>query len=421
MDPTQDKNNRRRRRKKKKIDEESIDSVSTISKIVEAGDDLKQISEENIANQTSKNENPIENAVSEKTKKRKKKTRNIPENSEADKKEENIVDENESGQQKPKTRRRKKKSNDSVSSSEEDGREKQPRYKKKEKRRATDSQTLLKEDFYSDPQLATTLQGLEDDLYSINGDGETPTLSPYPLLPTIPSSQPVAKIYLEKQGGFSKASVAAAPSAQSLSSERSSTLIQRSPLELGMMTQKMFRSFCIFCHGLLAGLAAWQVFTIYILHDDDLEFIALYSPLSQPLQIIFYLLVTICTVSVCDRYDIAQFSLTHLQKLVTFRSGGVAILIYWATLLLTLVATKVEDKLSLYQHNSSLFESMDSDDLSYQLESWKILSLVRSLAVVIGWLVISLRPSTDLLQKNLKKMNSSEKLKNSRIETVRMP
>merc|ERR1711915_381124 len=113
MDPTQDKNNRRRRRKKKKIDEESIDSVSTTSKIVEAGDDLKQISEENIANQTSRNENPIENAVSEKTKKRKKKTRNIPENSEADKKEENIVDENESGQQKPKTRRRKKKSNDS--------------------------------------------------------------------------------------------------------------------------------------------------------------------------------------------------------------------------------------------------------------------------------------------------------------------
>jgi hypothetical protein len=72
------------------------------------------------------------------------------------------------------------------------------------------------------------------------------------------------------------------------------------------------------------------------------------------------------------RYDIAEFSLTHLQKLVTLQSGGVAILIYWATLLLTLVATKVEDKLSLYQYNSTLFNSMEEEDLSYQLETWKV-------------------------------------------------
>ena len=72
------------------------------------------------------------------------------------------------------------------------------------------------------------------------------------------------------------------------------------------------------------------------------------------------------------RYDIAEFSLTHLQKLVTLQSGGVAILIYWATLLLTLVATKVEDKLSLYQYNSTIFDSMEKEDLSYQLETWKV-------------------------------------------------
>ena len=49
-----------------------------------------------------------------------------------------------------------------------------------------------------------------------------------------------------------------------------------------------------------------------------------------------------------------------------------AILIYWATLLLTLVATKVEDKLSLYQYNSTIFDSMEEEDLSYQLETWKV-------------------------------------------------
>ena len=139
-------------------------------------------------------------------------------------------------------------------------------------------------------------------MYSINGDGDMAALSPYPLLPTIPSSQPVAKIYLEKQGGFSKTSVAAVPAAPTLTSGNVSPRPHQTPLELGLMTQKVFRSFCIFCHGLLAGLASWHVFTIYVLHKDDLEFVSLYSPLSQPLQIVFYLLTTICTVSVCDRY-----------------------------------------------------------------------------------------------------------------------
>ena len=76
---------------------------------------------------------------------------------------------------------------------------------------------------------------------------------------------------------------------------------QMSPLELGLVTQKVFRSVATFCHGVLAGLAIWHVVTIHILHTDDRQFVDLYSPLSQPLMIIFYLLTIICTVSVCDR------------------------------------------------------------------------------------------------------------------------
>ena len=49
-----------------------------------------------------------------------------------------------------------------------------------------------------------------------------------------------------------------------------------------------------------------------------------------------------------------------------------------------------------------------------------MLSLARSLAVVVGWFIVSLRPSTDLLAKNLKKLDNSDKHKNNKIETVRM-
>ena len=72
-------------------------------------------------------------------------------------------------------------------------------------------------------------------------------------------------------------------------------------LELGMLAQKMFRSLATFCHGLLAGVGAWHVFMVYVLHRDDADFISLYSPLSQPVQTVFFLLTVICTVSVCDR------------------------------------------------------------------------------------------------------------------------
>ena len=179
-------------------------------------------------------------------------------------------------------------------------------------------------------------------MYSVTGEADTGSiLSPYPLLPSnIPPSQPVAKIYLEKNGGgFAKTSVST-PVVASNQFPTSPTP-QLSPLGLGLVTQRVFRSFATFCHGFLAGLAAWQVFTIYILHKDDLEFVEMYSPLSQPLMIVFYLLTIICTVSVCDRYDISEMTLTHLKQCLTLQSGGVSVLIYWATLLLTLVTTKV--------------------------------------------------------------------------------
>ena len=46
-------------------------------------------------------------------------------------------------------------------------------------------------------------------------------------------------------------------------------------------------------------------------------------------------------VSVCDRYDIAELSLSQLRRCVTLQTGGLSVLVYWATLLLTLATTKV--------------------------------------------------------------------------------
>ena len=52
-----------------------------------------------------------------------------------------------------------------------------------------------------------------------------------------------------------------------------------------------------------------NIIQVYVLSDyvatdeshGSLDFIALYSPLAQPLQCVFYLLTVVCTISVLDR------------------------------------------------------------------------------------------------------------------------
>ena len=221
---------RRERRRKKRQDEVSLDSVSTVSKAVEETEG----------------------------KRRKKKMKKINETS------------TESpGEEKKQRKKKKKGPAGSVSSSEEGYVSEKKVKKRREKKKLTGSQThLLKEDFFSDRELATTLQGLEDDMYSVTGDGDTSTiLSPYPpsllpALPPLPPSQPVAKIYTEKTGGFTKTRPAVSDTAGGPGQGREEDVTsghQMSPLQLGLTTQRVWRAGATFCHGLLAGLAAWQV------------------------------------------------------------------------------------------------------------------------------------------------------------------
>jgi len=392
----------RRRRRKKKSDEQSVSSISTISKKVDdesVGEILEDdvIDKEKKTRESEQEESSVKITKSKKTKKKRDKKSSDTANCET---------EEDLGEKRARARRRRKKKNESLSSNEEEeAKSREERGKRRKKKVGSGLESQVREDFYSDPRLVVTLQGLEDDMYSINGDGDMTTLSPSPLLPSLPASQPVAKIFLEKQAGFSKTSVSAL-STVTVATDVSGSSKQQSPLGLGLSTQKVFHALCVFSHGLLAGLGVWQVFTVYSLHQEDLHFVSLYSPLAQPLQITFYLLTVVCTVSVCDRYDLAQFDLSNLQKMVTLRSGGITLIIYWTTLLLTLVTSKIDDKLSLHQHNSSLFGDMEEEDRSYQLEVWKAMNLCRCVAAVLGWFIISLRPSTDLLYKHLKSLQT---------------
>ena len=181
---------RRRRRRKKRLDEESMDSVSTISRAVEEADTCRDTAEPSVSHRDDDRDKHLTVEDSDIVKIKKKKLKKIKETSQDD-----VEDTTDL---KPR-RKKKKKSSDSISSSEEfnGSADTKKAKKKRDRRKLTGSQALLREDFYSDPQLATTLQGLEEDMYSLAGEAaDSAILSPYPLVPNIPTSQPVAKVSL---------------------------------------------------------------------------------------------------------------------------------------------------------------------------------------------------------------------------------
>ena len=68
-------------------------------------------------------------------------------------------------------------------------------------------------------------------------------------------------------------------------------------------------------------------------------------------------------------YDFASFEWSHqVAQMVTLKSGAGAILVYWSGLLLTLSATNLDDKISLYRTNASIFEAMEPAELENNLE-----------------------------------------------------
>jgi hypothetical protein len=67
-------------------------------------------------------------------------------------------------------------------------------------------------------------------------------------------------VFLEKDGGFRTTTQ------RKLTTKLPGNQVQpdlqkatKTPLDLGLESQKVFRSIGIFCHGFLAGLAFWQL------------------------------------------------------------------------------------------------------------------------------------------------------------------
>ncbi|CAH3195599.1 unnamed protein product, partial [Porites evermanni] len=166
---------------------------------------------------------------------------------------------------------------------------------------------------------------------------------------------------------------------------------------------RAFRSFSLFCHGLLAGLALCQVIFVYSLSNNGTangNFLENYYKLAQPLQSLYYMLFAICTVSVFDRfvYDMANPRSGFFQGLLTRPSRILSISAYLFALVFSISVANIDDRISLYKEHGHLWNDTETSSL---LDTWRIINLMRVLGAVLGWILVALQPTKDYTAKNL--------------------
>ncbi|XP_031558406.1 transmembrane protein 237A-like [Actinia tenebrosa] len=176
---------------------------------------------------------------------------------------------------------------------------------------------------------------------------------------------------------------------------------EKTTAEFAVSVHRAFRSFSLFCHGLLAGFALCQCIFVYSLSDHvggDKIFLEYYCKMAQPIQSIYYMLFALCTVSVFDRYDMANPRSGFFQGLLNRPSRILSISAYLFALVFSISVANIDDRISLYKSPQNLWESEETTSL---LETWRIINLMRVLGAIMGWILVALQPTKDYTAQNL--------------------
>ncbi|XP_076333146.1 transmembrane protein 237A [Tachypleus tridentatus] len=289
-----------------------------------------------------------------------------------------------------------------------------PRKLKKRKRnKQNDSMTRLGSDFCNKSILETTdMSVLESDISECEYPVQRQCGIGLNLNQEICNiSHPVNKLYVEQERGFTaiekNAIVHSFP--PTCSPRNQTELFSSSATGLAAHSQKLFQRFSVLSHGFLAGVALWQCVTVFQIGPpifDASDFISHYATLAKPFQTMFYFLLSVSVLSAFDRYDIVCPNWSFLYNTSILKSGVLAILIYCATLILSLCLTNIDDKLALYVHNNNATSWITLKDMDVEGEVvlWRNLNLARCIGAIISWLLLSFQADKGKLQGDLEEM-----------------
>ncbi|XP_062535209.1 uncharacterized protein LOC134204405 [Armigeres subalbatus] len=178
----------------------------------------------------------------------------------------------------------------------------------------------------------------------------------------------------------------------------------RTAVHLSCAVQRVWLHIANVCHGLLGGLALAHLLLICTTRPYDWVEASIrhYSAFAEVYANTFYCLAIICMVSIFDRMDISHFSLSSAtDNNISFRSV-VIIMIYAATIVLSLSAGSMDERLYLSASNVTVWE--EELETNKVLSIWNTLSIARSVGAIFGWVVIGMSPDQDQLYDHLLEM-----------------
>ncbi|KFP19831.1 Transmembrane protein 237, partial [Egretta garzetta] len=211
-------------------------------------------------------------------------------------------------------------------------------------------------------------------------------------------SQPVSKVFVEKNRRFQ-----AADRAELIKTTENINVLMDvkaswTTRDVALSVHRSFRVIGLFTHGFLAGYAVWNIIVIYILAGNQLSMVSnllqQYKTLAYPAQSLFYLLLSISTVSAFDRIDLAKASVA-LRGFLTLDPAAVASFLYFAALILSLSQQMTCDRINLYTpplENGSIWVAGTEEEI---VQPWIVVNLVVSILVGASWIFLSYRPELD--------------------------
>ncbi|GAB1608475.1 transmembrane protein 237-like [Argonauta hians] len=270
-----------------------------------------------------------------------------------------------------------------------------PKKKKKKK----------KEEIQISNSILSYLGGIEEDVVD---DKEPIAEFLQPEKSTIITSQPVDRLYIETNRSF-RTEVKSKRAAEKLNEKLKSKQLpgtftnwEQNSLDFAIKSQHMWQTFCLFFHGLTAGIGLWQIVIVYVFeHNDQQSFIDNYKILALPFQSLFYGLLVICLVSACDRYDVSNINKKFMLDAVTMKSGALSVVIYFICIVMHVSIVHIDDKMYLNNQTATLFNG--TNEFSNEFSSWKVINILRGVAVILGWVLVSILPHADGLAENLSK------------------
>ncbi|XP_067141383.1 transmembrane protein 237-like [Centruroides vittatus] len=222
-------------------------------------------------------------------------------------------------------------------------------------------------------------------------------------------SQSVGKLFVEHKNKFISVD-------QSDENEDSNKIKSYSPpsqlaLDVAIKNQKYFCIVGTLCCGLLSGIGLWQCVIPYQSDPPEKDihnYLNYCKRWTLPFQSLFFSLLVISTIFAFDRYDLFHLRWNTIKKSFVCQNGLVIVIIYPVTLILSLSIIDVDNKISLYEKNSSLWMSMSHQEMVDEVVYWRNVNTARCTGAVLGWIIVAILPKKDYFGEFLKRIREED-------------